>query len=68
MSVQGRDVGPVSMPCEVVDRRRLGRYWGLTLSAPEIARRAAPWQFVNIAVSAPGTLLPRPVSIAGWSM
>ncbi|MBY5164034.1 dihydroorotate dehydrogenase electron transfer subunit [Salsipaludibacter albus] len=68
MSVQGRDVGPVSMTCEVLDRRRLGRYWGLTLSAPEIARRAAPGQFVNIAVSAPGTLLRRPFSIAGAAL
>ncbi len=68
MSVQGRDVGPVAMTCVVVDRRRYGRYWGLTLSAPEIARRAAPGQFVNVAVEAPGTLLRRPFSIAGVSL
>ncbi len=66
--VLGRDTGPVAVTCEVVDRRRLGRYWGLTLSAPDIARRSAPGQFVNVAVDAPGTLLRRPFSIAGVSL
>lgn len=68
MSVQGRDTGPVAMIGEVVDRMRYGRYWGLTISAPDVARRAAPGQFVNVAVEAPATLLRRPFSIAGVSL
>lgn len=64
---QGRDQGPVQQVGEVVDRRRLGRYWGITVTAGEIASRAEPGQFVNVAVELPGTLLRRPFSIAGSS-
>lgn len=56
--------GPVSGSFEVVEHRRLGAYRLLSLSAPEIATRARPGQFVQIAVAAPGTLLRRPFSIA----
>lgn len=58
------DDGPVSGRFEVVGHRREGVYRSLTVSAPELARRAAPGQFVEVAVAAPGTLLRRPFSIA----
>jgi dihydroorotate dehydrogenase electron transfer subunit len=64
---QGRAEGPVQQEGEVVDRRRLGRYWGITVTAGEIAQRAQPGQFVNVAVDTSGTLLRRPFSIAGAS-
>lgn len=64
---EGRDTGPVQQLGEVVDRRRLGQYWGLTVTAGEIAHRAKPGQFVNVEVRAPGTLLRRPFSVAGAS-
>lgn len=62
---QGRADGPVQQVGEVVDRRRLGRYWGITFTAGEIAQRAEPGQFINVAVDSSGTLLRRPFSIAG---
>jgi dihydroorotate dehydrogenase electron transfer subunit len=61
---RGRDEGPVVATCEVLARRREGAYWTLSFSAREIADRAEPGQFVNIAVEAGGTLLRRPFSIA----
>lgn len=64
---QGRDKGPVQQVGEVIDRRRLGRYWGITVTAGEIASRAEPGQFVNVAIDVSGTLLRRPFSIAGAS-
>ncbi|MFA9445634.1 dihydroorotate dehydrogenase electron transfer subunit [Egicoccus sp. AB-alg6-2] len=65
-AVQGRDDKdlPVRARCEVVARRREGAYWLLSFSSPEIAERARPGQFVNIAVQSPGALLRRPFSIA----
>lgn len=62
--VRGRETGPVQATCEVLARRREGAYWMLSFSAPEIADRAEPGQFVNITVGANGSLLRRPFSIA----
>jgi dihydroorotate dehydrogenase electron transfer subunit len=64
--VMGRDDPslPVKATCEVLARRRQGAYWLLSISAPEIAERAEPGQFVDIAVDAGGALLRRPFSIA----
>jgi len=64
--VQGRtdSDGPVRAHCEVVARRREGSYWLLSFSSPEIAERARPGQFVNLAVECSGSLLRRPFSIA----
>ena len=45
---------PVKVTCEVLARRRQGAYWYLSFSAPEIADRAQPGQFVNVAVDAGG--------------
>jgi dihydroorotate dehydrogenase electron transfer subunit len=56
--------GPVRATCEVLVRRREGAYWLLSFSSPEIADRARPGQFVDIAVGAQGSLLRRPFSIA----
>jgi dihydroorotate dehydrogenase electron transfer subunit len=56
--------GPVRSIVEVVARRRTGPYVVLTLAAAELARRARPGHFVEVAVGAPGTLLRRPLSIA----
>lgn len=64
---QGREEGPVQQEGEVVDRRRLGRYWGITVTAGEIASRCEPGQFVNVAIDIAGTLLRRPFSLAGAS-
>ncbi len=50
--------------CEVIGRRREGAYWLLSMAAREIAERAQPGQFVQIAVEAQHTLLRRPFSIA----
>ena len=62
--VRGRPgEGPVVASCEVLARRRESAYWTLSVAAPEIAERAKPGQFVNIAVGAPGTILRRPFSI-----
>jgi dihydroorotate dehydrogenase electron transfer subunit len=61
--VLGRGSGPVRARCEVVARKRDGAYLSLTLAAPEIAERARPGQFVNVAVDARGSLLRRPFSI-----
>ena len=58
---------PVKATCEVLARRREGRYWTLSFAAKEIAERARPGQFVEIAVGAPGSLLRRPFSIASVS-
>lgn len=55
---------PVRADCEVLLRRREGAYWLVSISAPAIAKRAKPGQFVNIAVDTPGTLLRRPFSVA----
>lgn len=62
--VEGRAEGPIRTECEVLMRRRSGAYWSLTLSAREIAERARPGQFVEVAVEARDTLLRRPFSIA----
>lgn len=59
--------GPVQVTCEVVSRRHQGRYWTLSFAAKQIAERARPGQFVEVAVRAPGTLLRRPFSIAAVS-
>jgi len=56
--------GPVRVVAEVVSRRRSGPYAVLTVAAGQIARRAQPGHFVEIAVEVPGTLLRRPLSIA----
>ncbi len=66
-NVRGRAGGPVCAQCEVLARRRAGAYWTLSLSAPEIADRAAPGRFVNIATGAQSSLLRRPFSIAAVS-
>ncbi|MCC5948751.1 MAG: dihydroorotate dehydrogenase electron transfer subunit [Nitriliruptoraceae bacterium] len=58
---------PVKAACEVLGRRRQGPYWVLSFAAREIAERARPGQFVEIAVDAPHSLLRRPFSIAGVS-
>ena len=50
--------------CEVIARRREGAYWTVSVAAREIAERAQPGQFVQIAVEAQHTLLRRPFSIA----
>ncbi len=50
--------------CEVLARRREGAYWLVSFSSKEIAERAHPGQFVNIAVGSPASLLRRPFSIA----
>jgi dihydroorotate dehydrogenase electron transfer subunit len=64
-TVEGRPgEGPVRATCEVLARRREGEYFTLSFSSPEIADRARPGQFVNIAVEAPGTVLRRPFSIS----
>lgn len=55
--------GPVRTLCEVVARKREGAYLALTVAAPEIAERAHPGQFVNVAVEARSALLRRPFSI-----
>ncbi len=62
--VEGREHGPVHAVCEVVRRNRSGAYWSLTVSSPEIAERARPGQFIEVAVEAPDTLLRRPFSIS----
>ena len=55
---------PGRAACEVLARRREGAYWLVSFSAPEIAERARPGQFVNVAVGGSQTLLRRPFSIA----
>ncbi|HWH31862.1 MAG TPA: dihydroorotate dehydrogenase electron transfer subunit [Egibacteraceae bacterium] len=62
-SVQGRSSGPLRGMCEVLATRRVGAYQSITFVAPEMAERAAPGQFISIAVDAAGTLLRRPFSI-----
>ncbi len=63
-TTEGRAEGPVHATCEVIARRREGAYWLLSMAAREIAERAQPGQFVQVAVDAPHTLLRRPFSIA----
>ena len=63
-TTEGRAEGPVHATCEVIARRREGAYWLLSVAAREIAERAQPGQFVQVAVEAPHTLLRRPFSIA----
>lgn len=64
-TVEGRPgEGPVLATCEVLARRREGAYHTLSISSPDIAERARPGQFVNLAVEAAGTLLRRPFSIS----
>lgn len=65
-SFRGRagDDLPGRAACEVLTRRREGAYWLLSLSAPQIASRARPGQFVTIAVESQDTILRRPFSIA----
>lgn len=55
--------GPLRARCRVLRRERVGAYVRLVLIAPEIAARAHPGQFVEIAVQAPGTILRRPFSL-----
>ena len=55
--------GPVRAACEVVARKREGSYLSLTLAAPDIAERAYPGQFIEVAVEARESLLRRPFSI-----
>lgn len=62
--VEGREDGPVRAMCEVIRRNRSGAYWSLTVTSSEIATRARPGQFVQVAVGARDTLLRRPFSIA----
>lgn len=63
-SVFGRPgEGPVKAYAEVIQRRRDTAYQTITLAAPDIAERAKPGQFINVAVGAPGTTLRRPFSI-----
>jgi dihydroorotate dehydrogenase electron transfer subunit len=61
---EGRTEGPVHATCEVIARRREGAYWLVSVAAREIAERAQPGQFVQVAVEAQDTLLRRPFSIA----
>ena len=61
---EGRSEGPVHATCEVIARRREGAYWMVSVAAREIAERAQPGQFVQVAVEAQDTLLRRPFSIA----
>jgi dihydroorotate dehydrogenase electron transfer subunit len=65
-TVQGRPETdtPVRATCEVLARRREGPYFTLSFAARDIAERARPGQFVEIAVDRPHTLLRRPFSIA----
>ena len=63
-TMEGRDQGPVHVTCEVIARRREGAYWLLSVAARQIAERAEPGQFVQVAVGGPHTLLRRPFSIA----
>lgn len=56
---------PVLERARVRSSGRAGPYVVLGVEAPEIARRARPGQFVNLAQSAPGHLLRRPFSIFG---
>jgi dihydroorotate dehydrogenase electron transfer subunit len=56
--------GPIRTVAEVVSRRRAGPYVVLTLAADELARRARPGHFVEVAVGSPASLLRRPISIA----
>jgi dihydroorotate dehydrogenase electron transfer subunit len=65
-TVQGRADAevPVRSRCEVLARRREGPYWTLSFAAKDIAERAKPGQFVEIAVGGAHTLLRRPFSIA----
>jgi dihydroorotate dehydrogenase electron transfer subunit len=60
---QGRSAGPLRAACEVLAYRRIGAYHSLTFVAPDMAERAAPGQFVTLAVGGNGTLLRRPFSI-----
>lgn len=61
----GRDGdGPVQQAGQIVRRRRDGRYLVFEVSVPEIARRAEPGQFIEVAVGGQGTLLRRPFSIS----
>jgi dihydroorotate dehydrogenase electron transfer subunit len=64
--VEGRAEGdaPVRVISEVLARRREGAYWLVSLSAPALADRARPGQFVEIAVESKFSLLRRPFSIA----
>ena len=62
-TTQGRDKGPLRAACEVLAYRKLGAYHSLTFVAPDMAERAAPGQFVSLAVQGNGTLLRRPFSI-----
>ena len=60
---QGRTKGPLRASCEVLAYRKVGAYHSLTFVAPDMAERAAPGQFVSLAVQGNGTLLRRPFSI-----
>ena len=60
---QGRATGPLRASCEVLAYRRIGAYHSLTFVAPDMAERAAPGQFVSVAVEGNATLVRRPFSI-----
>jgi len=54
---------PLRVIAEVLHRKREGAYWSISAAAPEVAERARPGQFVNVAVQAQNGLLRRPFSI-----
>ena len=55
--------GPVQATCTVLGTGSIGSYRSLQLTAPEIAWRARPGQFISIAVEGRGSLLRRPFSL-----
>ncbi|HSR28315.1 MAG TPA: dihydroorotate dehydrogenase electron transfer subunit [Actinomycetes bacterium] len=57
-------MSPVRELCEVLERRRVGEYQALTLSAPRIAEGARPGQFVHLLAGEDRSFpLRRPLSI-----
>lgn len=62
--VRGRQAGPIQALGVVRSTVRRGAYWHLEVEAPELAERAEPGQFVEVAVDKRGAILRRPFSIA----
>lgn len=62
--IRGRETGPVQALGVVRSTVRRGAYWHLEAEAPEVAGRAEPGQFVEVAVDKRGAILRRPFSIA----
>jgi len=60
-------VAPRLLEAPIVGHDRVGtEYWQLTLAAPDVARTAAPGQFVMLTIARPGEpapVLPRPMAI-----